>query len=84
MAYIWFNTEGFAVLQTSGNIIFDSSVFKITGDLDIDTGWTGTFTTPDGKTVTVSTGIITNVSPGAITPLEAAFGVGEFGTIGFG
>ena len=60
-SYIWFNTQGMITLYTTNDIKLDSSVVKVTGNMDIDTGWTGTFTTGDGKTVTVATGIIINV-----------------------
>jgi hypothetical protein len=53
---------GKIVLSTAGKIELDSSVVTVNGNMDISTGWTGTFTTADGKTVTVSTGIITEVS----------------------
>ena len=59
-SYVSFNTEGFITFYAAGNIKLDSSVVKVTGNMDVDTGWSGTFSTADGKTTTVSTGIITN------------------------
>lgn len=39
----------------------DSGDLTVTGNLSAGNGWTGSFTTPTGQTVTVQNGIITNV-----------------------
>ncbi len=48
-------------VQTSGNVRLNAGLVSTSGTLATDTGATGSFTTQDGKTVTVTSGIVTKI-----------------------
>jgi len=54
--------NGGVSIGSPGDLGFAAPNVKIEGNVDISTGWSGTFTTGDGRTVTVSGGIITQVN----------------------
>jgi len=54
--------NGGVSIGSPGDLGFSAPNVKIEGNVDISTGWSGTFTTGDGRTVTVSGGIITQVN----------------------
>ena len=51
--YVYFKADGSIKIDAAGEDIF--------GNVNIDTGFNGTFTTGTGQTVTVTHGIITNI-----------------------
>lgn len=56
------NTVGDTLIKTGGQITLDAPAVVTTGNLTVGTGWTGSFGTSTGQTVTVQDGIIINVA----------------------
>jgi hypothetical protein len=55
-------TVGDTVIKSGGQITLDAPAVATTGNLSVATGWTGSFGTATGQTVTVQNGIIINVA----------------------
>lgn len=48
-------------MEASAGVIVESPLFTTSGSLEVGSGATGNFSTPQGTTVTVKSGIITNI-----------------------
>lgn len=53
---------GDVLIKSGGQITLDAPAVVATGNLTVGTGWTGSFGTSTGQTVTVQNGIIINVA----------------------
>lgn len=67
--YVQFNADGVTISDANGNLIqmlsagitVTTLTLEVNGDLEVDTAATGTFTSADGKTITVTKGIVTSI-----------------------
>jgi len=55
------DVTGDVAITSLNKIELDAPTVDVNGNLNVSTGYTGTFTTQDGKTVTVANGIIINI-----------------------
>ena len=61
IASVHMEWDGKIIVFSPNNIILDSRIVKVTGNIDLANGWTGTFSTGDNRIVSVSQGVITSV-----------------------
>jgi len=61
IASVHMEWDGRIIAFSPNNIILDSKIVKVTGNIDLANGWTGTFSTGDNRIVSVSQGVITSV-----------------------
>jgi hypothetical protein len=60
---ITIDNNGNLIINTPTRIDITTPIMNVDGQVNISTGATGTFSTPDGKVVIVTNGIVTSITP---------------------